>query len=53
MKRNAHKVLVRKPKRNHLEDLGIDGRITLKWILHKKGCEGVDWINLAQDKEKW
>jgi hypothetical protein len=31
--RNAYKMLVRKPEgRDHLEDLGMDGRI-LEWIL--------------------
>jgi hypothetical protein len=30
--RNAHILLVGKPEgRNHLGDLGIDGRIVLKW----------------------
>jgi hypothetical protein len=30
-RRGAYRVLVR--ERNHLEDLGVDGRIILKWIL--------------------
>jgi len=31
--KNAYKILVENMKgRGHLEDLGIDGRITLKWI---------------------
>jgi hypothetical protein len=34
--RNAHKILVRTLKgRDHLEDLCIDGRIILVWILEK------------------
>ena len=28
--RNAYRVLVEKPERDHLEDLGIDARVTLK-----------------------
>jgi len=37
---------------NYLEDLGLDGRITLKWIF-MNGMGGVDWINLAEDRERW
>ena len=32
-----------------MEDLGIDGN---KMDLQEIGCEGVDWIDLAQDKDK-
>jgi hypothetical protein len=39
-------------KGDHLEDLVTDGRIILKWIL-KKLDGGMDWINLAQDRDKW
>jgi hypothetical protein len=36
----------------HLEDRGVDGRITLKRIFDK--WDGVlDWIDLAQDRDKW
>ena len=36
-----------------MEDQGIDGRIILKLILKKwDGGEGIDWINLAQDRDK-
>jgi hypothetical protein len=37
--------------RDHLEDLVVDGRTILKWILIDLGCENVDWIHLAQDRD--
>jgi hypothetical protein len=48
--RNAHTISVGKPEgKNHLEDLSVNGMITLKWILRDTGYKGVDWIKLAQD----
>ena len=38
-------------ERKRVENLDIDGRILLKWIL-KNTIGGVDWINLAQDRDK-
>jgi len=38
--------------RYHLEDPDIDGRIILRWIFRNFG-EGMDWIDLAQDRERW
>jgi hypothetical protein len=38
-------------EREDLEDLGIDRRIILNWILKK--CESVDWIHLAQNRDQW
>jgi hypothetical protein len=35
-----------------LEDLGVDGRIILKWMF-KKMVWGVDWIGLAQERGKF
>jgi hypothetical protein len=34
-KGNVYRVLVGKPERAYLEDLGVDGRIILMWILEK------------------
>jgi hypothetical protein len=36
---------------DHFEDSGVDGRIILKWIF-KKWFEGIDWIDLAQDRDR-
>jgi hypothetical protein len=35
-----------------LGDPGVDGRIILKWIL-KKWDVGMDWIELAEDRDRW
>jgi hypothetical protein len=37
---------------NHLEERGIDGRLILKLIC-EKGAGGMDWIDLAQERDKW
>jgi hypothetical protein len=37
-------------ERDHSEDLGIDGKIILEWIL---GKWTVDWMHLAQDRDQW
>jgi hypothetical protein len=35
-----------------LGDPGVDRRIILKWIFRK--CDGgMDWIELAQDRDRW
>jgi hypothetical protein len=39
-------------ERDHLEDLDVEGRITLKWVIKKQEGE-MDWIRLAQDLDKW
>jgi hypothetical protein len=33
---------------------GLDGRIILKWVFEKcLGGGGTDWIDLAQDRDRW
>jgi hypothetical protein len=38
---------------DHLEDQGVDGRIILKLIFKKWDGEGMDWIDMAQDWDRW
>jgi hypothetical protein len=37
---------------DHLEDPGVDGRKILKWIF-KKWDGGMDWIDMAQYRDRW
>ena len=45
-------VVGRSEGKEHLEDLGLDGRAILKWIF-KKRDGGMNWIDLSQDRESW
>jgi hypothetical protein len=38
-------------ERDHLEDPGVDGRMTLK-VSPRSGMEGMGWIDLAQNMDK-
>jgi hypothetical protein len=40
-------------QRGHLEDPGIVGRIILRWIFRKWDVMCIDWIDLAQDMDRW
>jgi hypothetical protein len=45
---------VGKPEgKNHLEDQGVDGRMGSKWTLGRLVGECVEWIHLAQDRDRW
>jgi transposase len=49
----AYKVLVGKPERRRpLGRPQLRWRIILKWIFERL-YRGMDWINLAQDKDRW
>jgi hypothetical protein len=41
--------------RDHLEDIGVDGRWedNIRMYLREIGWEGVDWIHVAQDRDHW
>jgi CRISPR/Cas system-associated protein Cas7 (RAMP superfamily) len=32
---------------------GVDGRIILTWTFRKKYVGGMEWIELAQDRDRW
>ena len=40
-------------ERDYFEDPGVDGRIIIRWIFGKLGMGGLDWIELAQDRDRW
>ena len=40
-------------ERDHLQNLGVDGRMILKRGLQYLGWRGKNWIALAQDRDRW
>jgi hypothetical protein len=53
-KRNAYRILVGMPEGKR--PLGRPRRrlwVILKWILREIGWDGMDWIDLAQDREQY
>jgi hypothetical protein len=49
---SANWVFVGKPQGRRPPDTGVDERIILKWTFEKWN-EGIDWIDLAQDRDRW
>jgi hypothetical protein len=53
-KKNAYRILVRKQ-----EGKRPLGRPTRRWVnnikvdLREIGCDGMDWIDLAQNRDQW
>ena len=40
-------------ERDHLGDPSLDGRIIFRWIFRIWDVEGVDRVELAQDRDRW
>jgi len=40
-------------EKDHRGDPGADGKIILRWIFRKWDLGGMDWIELAQDRDRW
>jgi hypothetical protein len=40
-------------ERDHLGEPDVDGRIILRCIFRNLGFGGMDWIELAQDRNRW
>jgi hypothetical protein len=53
-KRNAYRILVGKPEgKRSLRRPKHKREVNIKMGLREIGWGGVDWINLAQDREQW
>ena len=40
-------------ERDHWGDLGVDGWDNIRMDLQEVGCGYMDWIGLAQDRDRW
>ena len=38
---------------DHLENPSLDGRIILRWIFRNLDLMTFDWIDVAQDRDRW
>jgi hypothetical protein len=52
--RGVYRVLVGKPEGNRpLGRLGLRWEVNIKADYQEEGCGGMDWIELAQDRDIW
>jgi hypothetical protein len=52
--RDAYRILVGRPEaRKHLEDTGLSWKDDIKMDLQEVGWGGMDWIDMAQDRDRW
>jgi hypothetical protein len=40
-------------ERDYLQDPGVLGRMILRWIFRKWDVTGMDWIDMALDRDIW
>ena len=40
-------------ERDHWDDLEVDGVENIRMDLQEVGCGYIDWIGLAQDRDRW
>ena len=40
-------------ERDHLGEPGLGGKLTIKMDLREVECGGMDWIEQAQDRDRW
>jgi hypothetical protein len=40
-------------EKDHLKDQGVDGRMVSKWTLGRLVGGGVEWLHVAQDRDRW
>jgi hypothetical protein len=53
-KRGAYRVLVNKPEeRKSLQDISVDGGKNINMDVQGIEWDGLNWIDLAQDRGKW
>jgi hypothetical protein len=53
-RRGAYRVFVRKPEgKRPLRRSGRRREYNIKMDLQEVGCVGMDWIDLARDRDRW